>query len=67
MSLKEANMEYYKEVIDELAKDIKDQLAGSSLFGEKLDMSDLNTMIVATKFYYEQYLTSKWGLAKGKE
>ncbi len=61
-------MGQHKELIDELAEEIKDKLIGGSLFGEKIDMGNLNMMIVATKSYYEQeYLKSRWGLAKGKE
>jgi len=58
-------MEQHRELIDELAGDIKDKLIGGSLFGEKIKINDLNMMIVATKFYYEQqHMNTKWDWQK---
>ena len=52
----------HRENIDRIAEEIKDELRGGNLFGDPIDLEDLNSMIVATKYFYEmKALKEKWG------
>lgn len=46
-------MENKKEIINKMADTIKKDIKDGSLFGAKIDMENVNEVLVATRLFYE--------------